>query len=365
MAGVGAISDGIWREAAPRPDESKLRTPAQETHVSRYLVLVTLAAAASWPALAAPSQHAPAVRAKIAPSPEPAGSVRDPFESLNRRSFRLSIGLDTALVGPIARVSVSLIPAPLEKAIHNIIVNLSEPQVILNCFLQGRPQGVVKAVTRLAVNSTIGLAGAVDVARAAGLPYEPNGFGDTLGRYHIGPGPYIFIPLLGPSNFRDLAGAVVDQVSTPLFFVRYPYRTPVEVTLGTVFGLEERAEDGPKLQALLDSSADPYATIRSAYSQSRDAQIRGSVALPVLPDMDDGDEAPATAQDPATPGAAQATALPAPSGGSPSIASPPARASEPTDPGTSPAADAEGRARPPSPATPPRPESPPPGPGPA
>jgi phospholipid-binding lipoprotein MlaA len=280
--------------------------------------------------------------------------VLDPFEAFNRKSFNVSINLDTALVGPFARVSVGLIPRPLQRAILNIIVNLSEPQVMLNCLLQGRPQGVVKAVTRFAVNSTIGLGGAVDVARAAGLPYEPNGFGDTLGRYHVGPGPYLFIPLMGPSNLRDLAGSLVDQISTPLYFVRYPYRTPVEVSLGTVFGLDERAQDGPKLQALLQTAADPYATVRSAYTQARDAQIRGGISLPPLPDMDEPGADAGAAAAPPTPQAG--VAADAPKAGAPPSTPEPGPGTQASSP--QPAGSAE-PAPPPPPATPPGPESPP------
>lgn len=276
-----------------------------------------------------------------------ASSVDDPFEKFNRQSFGLSIELDKLVVGPLARVSAGLTPAPLEKAIHNILVNLSEPVVILNNLLQGRPQGAIKATTRFLVNSTIGLAGALDVAAGTGLRHEANGFGDTLGRYGMGPGPYLFIPLLGPSDLRDGIGRGVDAVSTPLFYLRFPYRTPIELGLGVVGGLDERAQAGPELHALLDGAADPYATLRSTYLQSREAEIRGQSALPSLPDIEGPSEASPLANTAGAPSgdpAADGGLKPPPplSGAAPSAPSPgplqdPAMPSEPApqspDPG--------------------------------
>ncbi len=211
----------------------------------------------------------------------------DPFESFNRKSFALSLKLDQMIVAPVARVSVGLTPAPVEKVIHNIIVNLSEPTVIVNDVLQGRAEGMIKATTRFFVNSTFGLIGALDLAAGAGLRHENNGFGDTLGRYGVKPGPYLFVPLIGPSNFRDLLGAGVDEVSTPLFYVRFPYRTEADVTLTVMGGLDERAQAEPQFRALLDGAADPYATLRSTYLQARESEIRGDVGLPPLPDIED------------------------------------------------------------------------------
>lgn len=278
----------------------------------------------------------------------------DPFESFNRKTFALSIKLDQMIVAPVARVSVGLTPAPVEKAIHNIIVNLSEPVVILNDLLQGRAQGVIKAATRLVVNSTFGLAGALDLAAGAGLRHEPNGFGDTLGRYGVRPGPYLFIPLLGPSNFRDLLGAGVDEVSTPLFYIRFPYRTQSDVALTVMGGLDERAQAEPQFKALLDGAADPYATLRSTYLQARQSEIRGDVGLPPLPDIEGpSDMAPA---------AAAATPSPGPSPGVPEVGGvtssppPPRQAEAPSGPLPAPL---------PSPAIPSGPELQSPDPGPA
>jgi phospholipid-binding lipoprotein MlaA len=220
--------------------------------------------------------------AATAPSP-PDG---DPYESFNRKSFAFSIKLDRAVVGPLARVSAGLTPAPVLKALHNILVNLSEPVVILNDLLQFRPERALKATTRLAINSSFGLVGVLDVAAKGGITHEDNGFGDTLGRYGVKPGPYLFVPVLGPSDFRDLIGRGVDEVSTPLFYLSFPYNTEVNSVLPIIGGLNERAAAGPQIKALLSDAADPYATLRSTYMQSREAEIRGDNALPAMPDID-------------------------------------------------------------------------------
>jgi phospholipid-binding lipoprotein MlaA len=219
----------------------------------------------------------------------------DPYESFNRKSFAFSLKLDRAVVGPLARVSAGLTPAPVMKALHNILVNLSEPVVILNDLLQFRPERALKATTRLAINSSFGLVGALDLAAKGGITHEDNGFGDTLGRYGVKAGPYLFVPILGPSDFRDLIGRGVDEVSTPLFYLSFPYNTEVNSVLPIIGGLDERAMAGPQIKALLSDAADPYATLRSTYLQSREAEIRGDTALPPLPDIDAAPATPASA----------------------------------------------------------------------
>ncbi|HEY1929873.1 MAG TPA: MlaA family lipoprotein [Caulobacteraceae bacterium] len=268
----------------------------------------------------------------------------DPYEKFNRRSFAFSMKLDHYIVGPLARLSQGLTPGPVVKIIGNVIVNLSEPQVILNDLLQLRPHRAIEALTRLIVNSTFGLAGAIDLAAGAGLHYQPNGFGDTLGHYGVHPGPYLYIPVLGPSDLRDIVGSGVDQVSSPIVWIDFPYRTPINLSLGIAGGLNKRAAAGPQLDALLSSAADPYATLRSTYLQAREAQIRGQTALPPLPDIEGPSEAAPSAEPlpaaPETPGEAPSATTPAPAPGetpstapstpaSPDVAQPPANAAQP------------------------------------
>ncbi|MBV8593809.1 MAG: VacJ family lipoprotein [Caulobacteraceae bacterium] len=227
----------------------------------------------------------------------------DPLERLNRRFYAINAVLDRALIRPLSRVSAGLTPGPIGRVIKNVLTNISEPVVILNDVLQMRPMAAGRASARLIVNTTVGIAGAIDVAARLGVRHHDNGFGDTLGRYGLGPGPYLYLPLLGPSDLRDLTGAAADTFVDPLTWGAYPYKTEVGLTLAAVGGLGERAEADRDLQTLLEGAADPYATLRSTYLQLRQGQIEGregaTDALPPLPDL--GEPSPG-APVPHTPG---------------------------------------------------------------
>lgn len=249
----------------------------------------------------------------LADSPNP-----DPFERFNRRNYAINAALDKALIRPLSIVTHGLTPGPIGKAIHNVLETLNQPVVILNDLLQARPKAAAKSVARLAVNVTVGLLGTADVAVKLGLPHHPNGFGDTLGRYGVKPGPYLYLPLAGPFTVRDLFGTGVDAVSTPIFFVRYAYKNDVLIALNVVGGLNQRADVAAELDALLSDAADPYATLRATYLQAREGEIRGDQPSPVLPDIGPADPIPAIpaveAKDtpPADPSSPAAAAPPAP-----------------------------------------------------
>ena len=238
----------------------------------------------------------------------------DPWERLNRANYALNARLDKALIRPLSKVSSGLTPGPIGQAIHNVLQTLHEPVVILNDLLQARPARAVRTAARLAVNVTLGLLGTVDTAKKLGLPHHPNGFGDTLGHWGVKPGPYLYLPVLGPSDVRDLVGGGVDTVSTPIFFVRYAYKNDVLVTLQVVGGLNERAMLDSELKALLADATDPYATLRSTYLQARQGEIDGGETPAALPDIGSPETDPLPAPPPPTtpPTAPEATS-PAPS----------------------------------------------------
>jgi len=214
----------------------------------------------------------------------------DPFEHVNRKGFAIQKALDRYLVGPLGYVFGKLTPGPIGKAIHNILVNLSEPTVVINDVLQMRPARAGAASVRFAVNSTLGLAGMIDVAGKTGLPHHLSSFGDTLGRYGVGPGPYLFIPMVGPSTVRDLFGNVVDAAVDPLHFASYPARSQVSVGVAVVGGLDQWTHSEGDLRALLGDATDPYATLRSTYLQHREAEVEGLTSTPAaLPDLDTPD----------------------------------------------------------------------------
>lgn len=253
----------------------------------------------------------------IADAP-PARRVRtkgDPLEGFNRSMYRLNQKFDRAIFRPIAFGYKTVVPKPVRSGLRNFFSNLSEPIVFLNDLLQLKPKRAIKTFARFFINSTAGIGGLLDLAKGDGLPHRDNGFGNTLARYGVGPGPYLFLPFFGPSTLRDLAAGQVDGLVLPIAigepFDRFEYQVP----RGVLTGLDLRVESDAQLKALLDGAADPYATLRSVYLQNRAAEVaevRGQADAPLLDDplADPLPEDPAAA--PADPGAAPADATPQP-----------------------------------------------------
>jgi phospholipid-binding lipoprotein MlaA len=227
---------------------------------------------------------------------------------VNRRFFAVQEVLDRHLFGPLAK-GFGATPGVFRAALVNFSHNLHEPVIFVNDVLQGRGRQAARTLARLVVNSTFGLAGIIDVAKKNHLPYQPNGFGTTLGRWGVQPGPYLFVPLLGPSNFRDAFGGVADIGLNPLTYARYPERTGINIATTIVDGLNERVDAQQDLDTIRQTSTDPYATLRSYYMQNRQAEITGkTVNIETLPEL----EPPGTAPTEGPPVSEPAPAAPAP-----------------------------------------------------
>ena len=243
--------------------------------------LPLLFAAAGAVCLAAPAAHA---------------DPTDPFEPMNRGFFALNEGLDKYVISPIAH-SFGSTPGPLRNGLRNFGRNLSEPVVFVNDLLQFRPGKAAGTLTRFVVNSTIGIGGLFDVAGHNHLPHHDNGFGLTLGRWGMGPGPYLFLPLVGPSDFRDALGAAADAGLNPLRYTRYAHKAAINIGTTIVEGLGKRLDAEQDLKSIRDTSTDPYASLRSFYLQNRAAEVSDKdVTIENLPSFDE--QAP-----PAKPGA--------------------------------------------------------------
>jgi len=238
---------------------------------------------------AAIAQAAPANAQDQASVPAGAASTdpnQDPYEHLNRKSYAVFRYLDRVAIRPASVFYAHAVPSPARKGLHNAIRNVNSPVIFFNDVVQLHPKAAVETLGRFAINSTVGVAGLADAATTAGIPFHPNGFGNTLGRYGVPPGAFIFIPVLGPSDVRDLIGSGVDTLSDPLTWIRYTGRWEVSAAKTVVNGLDTRANIDPQLKQIDAMATDQYATLRSLYLQNRQAEITGGkVNVQDLPDF--------------------------------------------------------------------------------
>lgn len=194
----------------------------------------------------------------------------DPLERVNALSFALTQKVDDAITAPASRAYKQVVPKPLRSGFRNFLNNLREPVVFVNYVLQLKPSKAAETVGRFALNSTLGLGGVIDVAKRCpfNLPWRPNGFSDTLGVYGIGNGPFIFVPLIGPTTVRDLVGGAVDRLASP-FALGGPFRSkPYLIGTNVYRVLDRRAEQEDEL-ARVKASDDPYAARRDLFFEKR------------------------------------------------------------------------------------------------
>jgi phospholipid-binding lipoprotein MlaA len=277
-----------------------------------------------------------------------APSNDDPFEGFNRKVYAFNNGLDRAILRPAAMGFRRVTPAFFRKIIRNFLSNLGEPKVIANDLLQVRPVRAVQATGRFVMNSVVGLGGLIDVATEFDLPSQDNGFSITLGRYGVGQGPYLYVPVSGPATVRSLVGAVVDGFMDPRYWINYPHRTEVSIGLGLEHGLDLRGEADSALRSLTADATDPYATIRSAYLQNQQSLVNGDRKdVESLPDFDDS-ASPPPAPDANKPSDAAPT--PAPDTQKPTDAEPKSDATPPPASETAASAPASDATPPASPA---------------
>lgn len=200
--------------------------------------------------------------------------LKDPLESVNIQAYELTRDIDKAFVEPIADVYEEDLPSPIRKGLRNFLRNLMEPVNALNYLLQLKPGKALETVGRFAINTTVGMAGLFDVAKKEpfNLPYRRNGFGNTLGYYGVGPGPFLVLPLVGATTLRDLLGSGIDQAIIP-FAVGKPFNTPYyAIPAYTVNSLEFRIEFDERIGQINDSD-DPYYALRESYLCNREADI--------------------------------------------------------------------------------------------
>lgn len=211
----------------------------------------------------------------------------DPFEPVNRVMFKVNFTIAKSLGVPAAAVYTAVIPKPVRRGIHNALKNLSEPVTFGNDLLQGHPHRAAQTLYRFAINTTLGVGGLWDIATKNGVPRHVEDFGQTLGYYGVGEGPYLVLPLVGPAPPRDFGGHYVDVYMDPFYYLNFTGRHAILVGRHIAGVIDAQAE-GVSAVRQLDASADPYAAARSAYRQHREAEIRnGAPDTSHLPDITD------------------------------------------------------------------------------
>ncbi|MCB1563799.1 MAG: VacJ family lipoprotein [Alphaproteobacteria bacterium] len=218
--------------------------------------------------------------------------MTDPFEETNRQVFAFNNAVDKAVIHPIAKGYNEVVPQPARTGITNVLRNLKTPTTLANQLLQGDLEGAGNVVLRGVINTLIGVGGLFDVAGAENIPYEPEDFGQTLGKWGVDHGPYLVVPIIGPSSTRDYAGFFIDSLADPLRW--YLFNIDEEGIYYGKVGMEYltlRADLVDVLEDLEKSSIDYYAATRSAYYQRREALVEDqdpeSMSAPAIPDYDE------------------------------------------------------------------------------
>ena len=207
-------------------------------------------------------------------------SANDPYEDINRVTFAFNQTVDGVLLKPLAEIYVGVVPQWGRDRVNDVLNNLGEPVNFANAMLQWEPERAATSMLRFAFNSTIGLGGFFDIAEGIGLSRAAEDFGQTLAIWGVGEGPYLVLPLFGPSNPRDAVGIGVDWLIDP--FTR-ALRSHERTQRFAVRGIEQRSLYIDDLETLEATSIDFYSTLRELYRQYRSNEIRNGELPPLLP----------------------------------------------------------------------------------
>ncbi len=200
--------------------------------------------------------------------------TNDPLEPTNRFFYGVNDKIDRYTLKPAAQAYVYVTPGPVRSGIHNVLANLSTPTVLANDVAEAKPRRAGDTFMRFVINSTAGVLGVFDVAKGLGYPAHDAGFNQTLGVWGVAPGPYLYLPVLGPNSPRSVAGFAVDQATDPFTYV--PHGIYLRTVNWARYGLstiDTRASLLTDLDRVQAGALDPYATIRSLYRQHTQSQI--------------------------------------------------------------------------------------------
>lgn len=202
-------------------------------------------------------------------------AVNDPLEPTNRAVMDFNLAVDDAVLQPVARAYRATLPDEARTHIRNVLQNLRSPLVFANDALQGEPDRAGQTLIRFMINSTMGLGGIIDVVGETGGPrFHDEDFGQTLAVWGVGEGPYLVLPLIGPSNPRDATGLAMEFVADPtdLVLANQDLDWVSWTRLGFVV-VDTRTELLDPIDDLKRSSLDFYAAVRSIYRQRRASEV--------------------------------------------------------------------------------------------
>ncbi len=198
------------------------------------------------------------------------GDPRDPLEPMNRAIYRFNDVVDKAITKPVAQGYRAVLPTPVRNSVTNFFSNIDDLLVMVNNLLQFKLNAAGSDFARIAFNTTFGIGGLFDVATGWGLPKHNEDFGQTLGFWGVGDGPYLVLPLLGPSNLRDSTGLLATLYTDPLWHVD---NVATRNTLVGVRFVDRRARLLDAERVLDEAALDPYAFLRDSYLQHRRSLI--------------------------------------------------------------------------------------------
>src|SRR5882672_9852009 len=233
--------------------------------------------------------------------PDAGKNPSDPWEVYNRHMFEFNERADQYVLTPVAKGYSKVVPEPVRDCIGNIFRNLGDVGNAINNLLQGKPYEATSDICRIAINSTVGLLGCFDVASKVGLTRSNEDFGQTLGRWGVGSGPYFVLPLLGPSTVRDTFGRVADTYTDPVTYINYDAYAIAAQALRLIDVRAGLLQAGRLLEG---AALDKYQFVRDGYLQRRRSLVYdGNPPREKEPDEppDDTSEKPPPAAKPAEP----------------------------------------------------------------
>lgn len=201
--------------------------------------------------------------------------VNDPLEPMNRAIFDFNTAVDKALIKPLAQGYRDVVPAYGRERVRDLLNNLRSPIILANDMLQGEPDRAMQTLMRFAFNTGFGVGGLFDVAAPGGIPYHDEDFGQTFAVWGVGEGPYLVLPILGPSNPRDTTGLAIEWLADPFdLWMDHTGNDWVMWTRTGVSGVDKRESLLDTLDEIEKSSVDYYAAVRSLYRQRRAADVK-------------------------------------------------------------------------------------------